>query len=144
MYIVTLLLNPPISTLRIAAIDAKTSTPRRLHRSARTPEGTSSTGTTTAYTAAMTPTEAGLNPIVVMNSFSMGTHRARFWRKTAAYSGPRRRLSSCLSGLVEVAGVVANSPPQPSRRPDATRWRNSSDPRVPRGGLRRWRRGGPG
>jgi hypothetical protein len=50
----------------------------------------------------------------------MGTHRARFWRKAAAYSGRRRRLSRCLSGLVEVACVVANSPPQPSRRPDAT------------------------
>jgi hypothetical protein len=84
MYIATLWLNPPISTLRIAAIAARTSTPRRLHRSARTPEGTSSNGTTTAYTAAMTPTDAGLKPIEVMNSFSMGTHRARFCRKVAA------------------------------------------------------------
>jgi hypothetical protein len=32
----------------------------------------------------MTPTEGGLKPIVVMNSFSMGTHTARFWKKTAA------------------------------------------------------------
>jgi hypothetical protein len=41
-----------------------------------------------------------------MNSFSMGTHRARFWRKAAAYSGTRRRLSARVAGLVEVAGVV--------------------------------------
>jgi hypothetical protein len=33
----------------------------------------------------MAPTEAALNPIVVMNSFSMGTQSARLWRNAAAY-----------------------------------------------------------
>jgi hypothetical protein len=67
----------------------------------------------------MTPIEAGLNPIVVMNSFSIGTHRARFWRKVAAYSGTRRRFSGRLAGLVEVAGVVPSSLPPQLMNPSA-------------------------
>jgi hypothetical protein len=72
----------------------------------------------------MAPIEAGLNPIVVMNSFSMGTHRARFWRKVAAYSGTRRRLSRRVFGLVEVAGVVPSSSPSAHES-------QSSSPRRP-------------
>jgi hypothetical protein len=40
-------------------------------------------GTTMAYTAAMIPTDAGVNPIETMNSFSIGTHSARAPRNVA-------------------------------------------------------------
>ena len=60
----------------ITATVARIRTPRRLHRSASTPDGTSSTGTTTAYTAAMMPTDAEVKPIWVMKSFSIGTQSA--------------------------------------------------------------------
>ncbi len=61
----------------ITATVARIRTARRLHRSASTPDGTSRTGTTTAYTAAMRPTVAEVKPISVMNSFSIGTQSAR-------------------------------------------------------------------
>ena len=44
----TLWLSPPISALSANAALATMSTPRRLHRSARIPEGTSRIGTTAA------------------------------------------------------------------------------------------------
>ena len=74
-------LRPPMTTDTIAAADARKRTPRRLQRSAMIPEGTSSTGTITAYTAAMTPIDAAVKPIDVMNSFSIGTQSAKLWKK---------------------------------------------------------------
>ncbi|HEX6579155.1 MAG TPA: hypothetical protein VF082_12390 [Jiangellaceae bacterium] len=47
------------------------------------PDGTSSSGTTAAYAAAMTATLPLSNPMSVMNSFSMGTHNATFCRNAA-------------------------------------------------------------
>ena len=76
MYAITLWLKPPMTTLMITAMVARIRTPRRLHRSANKPDGTSRTGTTTAYTAAMMPTDAEVKPIWVMKSFSIGTHSA--------------------------------------------------------------------
>ena len=48
MYIVTLVLSPPSNELAMSATLAQTMIQLRLHRSARTPEGTSKSGTTTA------------------------------------------------------------------------------------------------
>jgi hypothetical protein len=70
-------------TLTAAATNARTSTPRRLHRSASRPDGTSNSGTTAAYTAAIRPTPAASNPMLAMNSFSIGTQSARFRSRTA-------------------------------------------------------------
>jgi hypothetical protein len=72
-------------------------------------------GTTTAYTAAMTPTEAASKPIVVMNSFSIGTHRASPCR-AAAYGGRRRGRSTLVSALVRAhlrSGRVRKDPSFP-------------------------------
>ena len=67
-----------------------TRTPRRLQRSARIPEGTSSSGTAAAYTAAISPIVAGEKPISSRNSFSTGTHRAMPPVNAAASSGANR------------------------------------------------------
>ena len=93
MYIGTLVLTPPSSELASRAMLAHTMTQFRLPRSARMPEGTSSSGTTAAYAAAMTPTEAAVNPICDMNSFSTGTHRSMPCSPTASCSGSSRRAS---------------------------------------------------
>ena len=78
MYMPTLVLNPPITTLTTSADWARSTTPRRLHRSAKIPDGTSSSGTTAEYAAAITATLPLSKPISVMNSFSIGTHSATF------------------------------------------------------------------
>ena len=51
-------LRPPIKELTSSARQARTNTQRRLQRSARIPDGTSSNGTTAAYAAAIAPTDA--------------------------------------------------------------------------------------
>ena len=75
-YIATLVLSPPTATLASAPRLPMMSTPRRLQRSARMPDGTSSNGTAAAYSAAITPRIAGEKPSSSRNSFSTGTHRA--------------------------------------------------------------------
>jgi hypothetical protein len=82
-YTPTLVLNPPIRVLTRSADWASRMTPRRLQRSAKIPDGTSSKGTTAAYAAAMTATLPLSKPISLMNNFSIETHNTRFWRKAA-------------------------------------------------------------
>src|SRR5918994_7042704 len=102
-------LKPPMTTLTVAASEPRIRTPRRLQRSAITPDGTSRTGTTTAYTDAMSPIDAEVKPIVVMNSFSIGTHRARFCRNVARYRGPRRRRRTCGSARGDACVAVPSA-----------------------------------
>ena len=83
MYVPTFGLSPPTTTLTISAAWASRTTPRRLHRSARMPDGTSSSGTTAAYAAAIRATLPLSKPMSVMNSFSIGTHSATFCRNAA-------------------------------------------------------------
>ena len=90
---ITLWLRPPINELIINATQPKISIQRRLQRSARIPDGTSSSGTTAAYAAAITPTEAASKPIWVMNSFSMGTHKISPCNPMPICSGSSRRAS---------------------------------------------------
>src|SRR5687768_13290239 len=71
-----------------------TRTPRRLHRSARIPEGTSSRGTTAAYAAAITPMLAAVKPIPLMKSFSTGTHSIVPCSAMATCSGRNRERSA--------------------------------------------------
>ena len=59
------------------------STPRRLHRSASSPEGTSTSGTNAAYAAAINPTAAASKPISFRNSFSTGVHSMKPCRPAA-------------------------------------------------------------
>jgi hypothetical protein len=73
MYLGALVLAPPITAVSARARLATTSTPRRLHRSARIPEDTSTIGTKAAYAAAITPTAVTSKPISFMNRFSTGT-----------------------------------------------------------------------
>ena len=68
--------------------------PRRLQRSARIPEGISTSGTNAAYAAAMTPTVAASKPISFMNSFSTGTQSMKPWSATATCSGSSRRRTA--------------------------------------------------
>lgn len=135
MYIPTFRLSPPTQTLTIAAALARTSTPRRLHRSASRPEGISKTGTTTAYTAAITPTPAASKPMPVMKSFSTGTHSARFCRNAAAYSGASRRRSFRRAAPPSGAGVreplTRNRYPEPAAQPPAPRGSRARD--APKG-----------
>ena len=93
MYVGTFVLSPPTTALTASARLAITSTPRRLQRSASTPEGTSSSGTTTAYEAAITATVPGPNPISFMNSFSIGIQNPTLCRKEATNRGRRRTAS---------------------------------------------------
>ena len=58
-------------------------TPRRLHRSASIPDGTSTSGMSAEYAAAMMPTVAASKPISFMNSFSIGVHSMKPWRPAA-------------------------------------------------------------
>src|SRR5215213_5255270 len=80
-------------------------TPRRLHRSARIPEGTSRIGTTAAYAAAIRPTLAASKPISSMNSFSTGTQNTRPCRNDARYRGRSRFCRGLVDrGLLSIAG----------------------------------------
>jgi hypothetical protein len=98
-YVITLWLSPPIKELIISATQPKIITQLRLQRSARIPDGTSNSGVTAAYAAAITPTDAASKPICVMNSFSIGTHKSSPCNATPICSGRSRRAS--------VRGVVA-------------------------------------
>jgi hypothetical protein len=109
----------------IAASDASRRTPRRLQRSARIPDGTSSTGTTMAYTAAMTPTVADVKPMLVMNSFSIGTQRASAPKNEEPYRGRSRRLRAsppnplravCSDACVTVTSILVYPSPPFGRR----------------------------
>src|ERR671910_175542 len=125
-YAPTLWLKPPMTTLTVAASEPRIRTPRRLQRSAITPDGTSRTGTTTAYTDAMSPIDAEVKPIVVMNSFSIGTHRARFCRNVARYRGPRRRRRTCGSARGDACVAVPSAISRLIAHSDGLRERSSS------------------
>ena len=58
-----------------------------------------------------------MKPIVVMNSFSIGTHRARLWKKEAAYSGRRRLLSALVKDALLWSGKPAASMQYPACGP---------------------------
>ena len=81
-------LSPPTVTEPASATSARMTTPRRLHRSARMPDGTSNSGTTK-----------------VMNSFSTGTQSATFCRNAAVYSGRRRPTAPVRPGGAVTPGV---------------------------------------
>ena len=104
---VTFWLSPPNSAPSVIATLERISTPRRLHRSARIPVGSSSSGTIAEYAAAITPTAAASKPSSVMNSFSTDTQSMKPCRNTAACSGRSRRRSASAAGSGERIGRVS-------------------------------------
>ncbi len=92
----------PTATAANNATVATISTPLRLHLSASSPDGISNSGTTTAYTPAISPTLAGVNPISDMNSFSTGTHNIIPCNNVANRNGRKRRCTAA----AEAAGPV--------------------------------------
>jgi hypothetical protein len=83
-------------------------TQRRLQRSAKIPDGTSSNGTTAAYAAAIAPTAAASKPIWVINNFSIGTHKISPWRPMPICKGSNRRAR--VRGAAATEAVIMTRP----------------------------------